>query len=123
MALEAEARVLMFGDSKYGRDNWRKGLHYTRLLDAALRHIIAFADGEDLDPETGESHLAHAKCCMSMVMAMPKEWDDRVQKPEPQKEEHPHEWSEPPSCLDAAYERRAIDQGFNIENPFPENVR
>ena len=33
-------------------------------------------------------------------------------------------WLNPPSCLDAAYERKAIEDGWDIPNPaFPENVR
>jgi hypothetical protein len=34
------------------------------------------------------------------------------------------QWRNPPSCLDAAYERKAIEDGWHIPNPaFPENVR
>lgn len=67
-ALEAEAQVLAFGAEKYGRDNWRKGMEWQRMIDAALRHIVAFADGEDMDPESGYHHLAHAKCCLSFLI-------------------------------------------------------
>lgn len=62
-ALLAEARVMAFGAQKYGRDNWRGGMERSRLADAALRHILAWVDGEDADPETGESHWAHVRCC------------------------------------------------------------
>lgn len=68
VALEAEARVFGFGAKKYSRFNFKKGFKYSRLIDAALRHIVAFNDGEDLDPETKESHLAHARCCLSMLL-------------------------------------------------------
>lgn len=67
-ALEAEAMVLAFGAAKYGRDNWRKGMEWQRMIDAAMRHIVAFADGEDIDPESGFTHLAHAKCCLSFLI-------------------------------------------------------
>lgn len=79
-ALEAEARVLAFGGNKYGRNNWRKGLSWTRVLDAGLRHIFAFLEGEDVDPETGLSHLAHARCNLAFVIEYTKthpELDDR----------------------------------------------
>ena len=56
------------GLQKYGRDNWRKGMDFSRLMDAALRHIYAFADGEDKDGETGLSHLAHARCCLAFLL-------------------------------------------------------
>jgi hypothetical protein len=67
-ALLAEADVLAFGAKKYQRDNWRKGMAYSRLIDAALRHVLAFADGEDADDETGLSHLAHARCCLAFLI-------------------------------------------------------
>ena len=59
-AVEEIAAVLEMGAQKYGRDNWKEGMHWTRLIDAALRHIYAFADKEDIDPESGITHLAHA---------------------------------------------------------------
>lgn len=62
--LSETARVLMYGVEKYGENNWRKGFNYSRLISAALRHIFAFNSGEDKDPETGLSHLAHATCCL-----------------------------------------------------------
>ena len=67
-ALEAEATVLGFGADKYGVYNWRKGMDWMRLVDAALRHIYAFADGETYDPESGEHHLAHARCCLGFLI-------------------------------------------------------
>ena len=67
-ALEEEAKVMAFGAQKYGRDNWRAGMDFSRLVDAALRHVYAFADGEDNDKETGLSHLAHARCCMAFLL-------------------------------------------------------
>jgi hypothetical protein len=67
-ALEEEAKVMAYGVSKYGIHNWRAGMDFSRLMDAALRHVYAFADGEDLDKETGLSHLAHARCCLAFLL-------------------------------------------------------
>ena len=67
-ALEEEAKVMAYGVSKYGLHNWRKGMDFTRLADAALRHVYAFVDGEDVDEETGLSHLAHARCCLAFLL-------------------------------------------------------
>ncbi len=69
-ALEEEARVMAFGATKYAAHNWRKGILASRLLDAALRHILAYADGENVDPETGLSHLAHARCCLAFQIEL-----------------------------------------------------
>jgi hypothetical protein len=67
-ALTETAKVLTFGAEKYDAHNWRKGLEYSRLEDAALRHVFAWADGEDRDPESGLSHLAHALCCLMFLL-------------------------------------------------------
>jgi hypothetical protein len=69
-AMEQIALVLAFGAQKYAAHNWRKGIAYSRLLDAALRHLFAFADGEDNDPESGLSHIAHAGCCIVFLLGM-----------------------------------------------------
>jgi hypothetical protein len=57
-------KVLEHGAKKYGVNNWRKtlGFKYSRCFNALLRHMFAWWSGEDLDPETGISHLAHAMC-------------------------------------------------------------
>jgi len=73
-------RVLTFGAQKYAAHNWRQGLHQSRLLGAALRHLVAFMGGQDRDPETGMSHLYHASCCLmfaSELLETHPELDDR----------------------------------------------
>lgn len=67
-AMLEEAMVMAYGEKKYGRDNWRGGMAWTRLIDASLRHILAFKEGEDFDPETGLHHLAHARCCLAFLI-------------------------------------------------------
>lgn len=78
--LTAVATVLTFGARKYAADNWRKGLKQRRLVGAAMRHLNAYNDGEDLDPESGLSHLAHASCCLMFAFELKithPELDDR----------------------------------------------
>lgn len=73
-------RVLGFGAKKYAAHNWRKGLQQSRLLGAALRHIVAYLGGEDRDEETGLSHLYHASCCLMFTSELKEthpELDDR----------------------------------------------
>lgn len=67
-ALAATARVLTFGAKKYGRDNWHKAPAFSTYYDALLRHLNAWWGGEDLDPDTGQSHLAHATCCVLFLL-------------------------------------------------------
>lgn len=61
------ARVLTFGAKKYAAHNWRKGMVTSRYYDALQRHLTAWNDGEDLDPESGISHLGHAVCCLMFL--------------------------------------------------------
>jgi len=70
-ALLAEAKVMASGASRYGAHNWRGGMKWSRLGDAAMRHILAFMDGQALDdgPDgSGESHLANARCCLAFLI-------------------------------------------------------
>lgn len=62
VALMAVGQVMAKGAEKYKPHNWRLGLSYSDTLGSALRHLFAFNEGEDLDPETGLSHVAHAAC-------------------------------------------------------------
>lgn len=64
----AIAEVLTFGAKKYADHNWRKGFKWSRLLGAAMRHLFSFLRGEDKDPETGLSHLAHLGCCVMFLL-------------------------------------------------------
>lgn len=78
------ATVLTFGAKKYSAHNWRKGLHQSRLLGAAFRHLVDYLGGEDLDPESGLSHLYHASCCLMFASELKEthpELDDRYKSP------------------------------------------
>jgi hypothetical protein len=66
-ALFGLAQVLTFGAKKYAPRNWEKGLAFSRVFAAAQRHLWAWQRGEDLDPETGLSHLHHAACCIAFL--------------------------------------------------------
>ncbi|TQE93800.1 MAG: hypothetical protein FKY71_18000 [Spiribacter salinus] len=63
------AEVLTFGARKYGDGNWQLVEHPEEwYVAAAMRHINAYRDGEENDPETGLHHLAHAMCCLAFVV-------------------------------------------------------
>lgn len=83
------ARVLSFGKAKYGKNNWREGIEAGRLYAALQRHLMAFWEGEDLDPESGLPHLSHAATTLMMLQETLKdkpELDNRY-KPAPKKQD------------------------------------
>jgi hypothetical protein len=67
-ALEETVKVLTFGAQKYERNNW---IHVDdgvrRYFDALQRHLWAWKKGEQIDPESGLHHLAHAMCCLMFL--------------------------------------------------------
>lgn len=69
------AQVLAFGARKYARDNWRKGMPVTEILDSLLRHIASMQKGERIDQESGLSHIGHIQC-NAMFLANPNNIDD-----------------------------------------------
>lgn len=79
-ALLRIAEVLDFGRRKYSSHNWRQGILYSRVIAAAMRHLLAYNNSEDKDPESNLSHLAHAACCIMFLLEFEKthpELDDR----------------------------------------------
>lgn len=66
--VESIIRVMMLGSKKYGDYNWQRVPESRRrYYAAALRHLTAWWQGEKIDPESGESHLAHAMCCLMFL--------------------------------------------------------
>ena len=85
--LEGTAQVMRFGAEKYNRYNWCGGISHTRLADAAMRHLIAWASGEDIDHESGLPHIDHASASLNMLRGNQRlhpELDDRYRGPEMQ---------------------------------------
>jgi dATP/dGTP diphosphohydrolase len=84
-AVREVVQVLTFGAKKYADRNWERGIKYGRVYGAALRHLTSWWEGQDADPETGLSHLAHAGCCVLFLLAWSlrgqgETWDDRPRK-------------------------------------------
>jgi hypothetical protein len=71
-ALLELSRVLDYGSKKYAAHNWHAGFKWSRVLDAALRHIYRYNSGEQVDPETGISHLTHAFCNLMFLVDFEK---------------------------------------------------
>ena len=57
------------GAAKYGPFNWRDDpVEAMTYIEASLRHLIAYAAGENLDPESRVSQLAHVRACCAILM-------------------------------------------------------
>jgi len=77
-ALEPMVKVLELGCKKYSRDNWKKGLPVTEIMESMMRHTFAFNSGEDNDPESGLPHIGHIMCnAMFISHFLGTEWDER----------------------------------------------
>ncbi len=72
VALIAEcADALAEGRIKYGTAKWRETqTEAMTYLGGALRHIFAYIDGEDIDPDsiTGKTHLAGAIASLAILV-------------------------------------------------------
>lgn len=76
--------AMLEGARKYGRHNYRNaGVRASVYFDAANRHLDAWWEGEDIDPDSGLSHII--KCIASLTVLrdsmMHANWtDDRPPK-------------------------------------------
>ena len=56
------------GALKYGPYNWRKaGVRASVYYDATMRHLIRWWEGEDIDPDSGLSHVTKAICSLVVL--------------------------------------------------------
>jgi hypothetical protein len=78
------ALAFLEGARKYRAYNWRvAGVRASVYLDALDRHLKAWINGEDIDPDSGLSHLTKAMACLFILRdsMMVNNWvDDRPPK-------------------------------------------
>jgi hypothetical protein len=68
VALVEEAKALTSGADKYGAYNYlATQVQASAYVDAAMRHIRAWMDGDDLD-ESGANHLGHARASLAILL-------------------------------------------------------
>ena len=68
LALKSMVEILTYGAQKYEPNNWIKVPDAKRrYYDAAQRHLWAWLEGEQNDPETNKNHLAHALCNIAFL--------------------------------------------------------
>ena len=60
--------AMMEGGRKYGAHNYRNmGVRFSVYYDAAMRHLMDWWEGEDIDPDSGIHHLMKATACLVVV--------------------------------------------------------
>ena len=69
-AIELMTAAMEYGANKpeYGRNNWKKGMEWSRLVDAAQRHGFAILRGELVDADSGNPHVAHMLASIHMLL-------------------------------------------------------
>lgn len=78
--LEKLAYVYTIGAKKYGDNNWRSGIAYSRIIAALMRHLEAWRAGRTVDPDDGQHPLASVAWCALTLMEYENtrpEFDDR----------------------------------------------
>jgi len=59
---------MLEGTLKYGRHNYRgSGVRASVYVDAAIGHIQSFVEGEDIDEDSGLSHITKAICSLFVL--------------------------------------------------------
>lgn len=78
-------RAMHNGSEKYGRMNWREHpVKASIYLDAALRHLMGWTDGEEDAADSGVHHLGHVMACCAILLDAQEAGnliDDRVPGP------------------------------------------
>lgn len=84
-ALWKIAEVFGRGARKYDERNWERGYDWSLSFAACMRHLWAWWRGEDRDPESGQSHLAHAAFHVLALLT----YEDT----HPEFDNRPHTWT------------------------------
>ncbi len=78
------ARVFMGGKMKYAEYNWAKGMPWGTCMDCTLRHLIKWWFlGEEVDEESGCSHLDHILANILMLKHYSKAYPEGDNRPPP----------------------------------------
>ena len=79
--------AMLEGAAKYGRHNYRAaGVRASVYYDALMRHAMAWWEGEDIDPDSGMSHITKAIATLVVLrdaMIQDKFTDDRPPRSAP----------------------------------------
>lgn len=69
VAIVHGAHAMMDGAAKYGPYNWRDNPVIANIyVDAAMRHLSAWFEGQELAKDSGVHHLGHAIACCAILL-------------------------------------------------------
>lgn len=61
------ATVLTYGSIKYSDRNWEKGFPHMSVYASTMRHLMEWAEGDNVDEESGLQHIEQAMCNLGMI--------------------------------------------------------
>lgn len=64
------ARALRDGNKTRAPLSWRNGPIASRYYGSLLRHLMAWWEGQEVDPKSGLNHLDHAAANLGVLMAI-----------------------------------------------------
>ncbi len=68
-AIVYAAIAMQNGAEKYGQYNWRdKDVIASIYIDACMRHLMQWMDGEEIAEDSGVPHLGHAIACLAILV-------------------------------------------------------
>lgn len=79
--LDQLARLYGRGAAKYEDRNWEKGYDASLSFAALNRHLWAWWNGEDTDPEMGLSHLVAVAWHAFALLEIHQKWDGFDDRP------------------------------------------
>lgn len=100
---------LMEGARKYRRHNYRAiGVRCSVYYDAALRHLCSFWEGEDIDKDSGLSHISKALSCLVVLRdaMLNEKWED----------------DRPPKVLNQDWIKDLNEKAAKIIEKYPESL-
>lgn len=100
-AIKAMAEVLTKGAEKYDERQWEKGHDWSTPYASLMRHLTAWWEGENKDPESELSHLSHVIMNVAMLIEYEQNYPELDNRPRKDKEDVKVEkylWTDGKSC-------------------------
>lgn len=85
-AIEGMAYVFGFGAEKFDIDDWHNNGTVRERTGSIMRHTLAIAKGEMIDPESGLPHAHHIMAQAAMVDWHRRKADTSAPRPQPERE-------------------------------------